>query len=297
MLSSCTLCPRSCKVNRLQGELGFCRAGAETKIARAALHHWEEPPISGTRGSGTVFFSHCNLRCIFCQNHPISQGGYGKEVSVETLAHIFLNLQTEGAHNINLVSPTHYIPQIVEALRLAKKLGLFLPVVYNSNGYESVEAVRSLEGLIDVYLPDLKYAGDDASLLYSSAPGYFAAATAAIREMFRQVGEPVFAEDGLIRRGLIIRHLILPGRVKEAKKVLSWIKENLPPGVYVSLMAQYFPTHRAIDCPQINRRITKREYQAVIEYFFSLGLENAFIQELTAAREKYVPPFDLTGVL
>lgn len=296
MLSSCGLCPRSCGVDRLAGEIGFCGAGMHVAIARAALHYWEEPCISGTHGSGTVFFTHCNLKCVYCQNFEISHGGVGREIDIDSLVKVFFDLQEQGAHNINLVTPTHYIPQVAEALRLAKDRGLWIPVVYNSSAYETVEALKALEGLVDVYLPDLKYSSAEAGQKYSHAADYFSAATGAILEMFRQVGVPVFDDDGIVQRGLIVRHLVLPGRVEESKGVLEWIASNLPRDVYVSIMSQYIPAGTAKLHPEINRRITRREYDEVVDFAIELGIENGFIQEPDSADEAYVPDFDLTGV-
>lgn len=297
MLSSCEICPLRCRVDRLAGRAGGCRVtGKEVWVAKAQLHMWEEPCISGTGGSGTVFFSFCNLRCVFCQNHEISQLGRGRKLSVDELVRLFLRVQEIGAHNLNLVSPTHFLPQVTIALRRARQSGLHLPVIYNTNAYETVTALRFLEGLVDVYLPDLKYASDgpgSPARRYSRAPGYFAAATAAISEMFRQVGAPQFDADGLVRRGLIIRHLVLPGHLEETKAVLQWIAGNLPRSVYVSLMAQYIPVNRATRYPEINRGLTEAEYEEALDYFTSLGLENGYRQELGAASESFIPRFDL----
>ncbi|WP_338833957.1 hypothetical protein MHLNE_03360 [Moorella humiferrea] len=291
VLEHCTLCPRSCGVNRLAGERGFCRAGALPKVARAFLHKWEEPCLSGTRGSGTVFFSHCNMRCIYCQNYRISWQGRGREITVADLKGIFLDLQASGAHNINLVSPTPYIPVIIPALIEAKEEGLNIPVVYNSNAYETVAALRSLEGLVDIYLPDLKYIDAATAGRYSHAPDYFSAATAAILEMYRQVGTLTFDEGGMARRGLLIRHLLLPGQVKAACRILDWIRDNLPRETYVSLMAQYVPVWQAGRCPEINRPITAAEYEAFLDYFEALGLENGYCQGLEASTTAYIPEF------
>lgn len=295
-LISCNLCPNICGVDRINGEIGICNAGHLPKVSKACLHFWEEPCISGESGSGTVFFSHCNLSCKFCQNYKISHEGYGKEISIERLAEIFLNLQVKGALNINLVSATQFIPQAAEALRLAKKNGLTIPIVYNSNGYDSVEALKLLDGLIDVYLPDLKYYDNEYSTKYSSAPYYFKYATQAILEMYRQVGAPMYNEDGIIQRGLIIRHLLLSGLVEDSKKVLKWIKNNLPIEIPISLMAQYTPVYKANTIENLDRKITEKEYNKIIDYFFDIGLENGFVQDHESATSDYTPDFDLTGI-
>ncbi|MDI6870397.1 MAG: radical SAM protein [Bacillota bacterium] len=261
----------------MAGELGFCRAGALPAVAKACLHQWEEPPISGTRGSGTVFFSRCNLRCVFCQNHPISQGGVGVEVSVERLAEIFLEQQARGAHNLNLVSPTPYLPQVGQALELARAQGLDIPVVWNSNGYESAEALARLEGLVNVYLPDFKYADAGLAARLSGTGDYPTRAAAAIREMVRQVGETEFNGDGLVRRGVILRHLVLPGEARNTRAVLDWVRDNLPAGIYVSLMAQYTPAHRTAgpgaerQFGALSRRLLPEEYEAAVDYFLEIG--------------------------
>ncbi|HHV63330.1 MAG TPA: radical SAM protein [Firmicutes bacterium] len=296
ILSECRLCPRRCGADRNSGGMGFCRAGILPRVARAALHQWEEPCISGTRGSGTVFFSHCNMRCVFCQNHRISHGGFGKEVPTAELARAFLRLQAKGAHNINLVSPTPFILQIAEALSTARAEGLVIPVLYNTNAYELPEALRLLDGLVDVYLPDLKYASDELAIKYSAAPRYFEFATRAILEMLRQVGPPQFDEHGLVVRGLIVRHLVLPGQTGDSRRVLDWIRANLPVEVYVSVMSQYTPMFRASRYPELNRRLTREEYDDVLDYFVSIGLENGYMQEESSAQEDFVPDFDLTGL-
>lgn len=296
LLESCHLCPRRCGVDRLSGAVGACSAGLRPKLALAELHHWEEPCLSGTRGSGAVFFSHCSLRCLFCQNHAISQGGFGKEIPEERLSEIFLELEARGAHNINLVSPTHYLPQVAGALLRARQQGLKLPVVYNSSGYEEVEALRHLEGLVDIYLPDFKYADDRLARRYSAATSYFRAATSALQEMLRQVGTPVLDQNGIMRRGLMIRHLVLPGHLENTRRVLTWIADHLPKEVYLSLMAQYTPLHRASAFPELNRRLTLEEYEAAVSCALDLGLENGYIQELEAAVDTWVPRFDLRGV-
>lgn len=295
-LKSCRLCPRNCGANRLQGELGFCRAGMDVRIAKVCLHEWEEPCISGSRGSGTVFFSNCNLRCVFCQNHRISEESFGKDVSIERLSEIFLEQQARGAHNVNLVTPTHYVPQIIEAVKLAKTKGLKLPILYNTNSYENVETIRSLEGIVDVYLADLKYFSDSYAIKYSGAKDYFLHASKAIAEMFRQVGEPVFDSEVLLQRGLIIRHLMLPGLLFDTKKVLDHIRSTYGDSVYVSIMNQYTPMHRAAQYPEINKRLNKRHYESIIQYCLDSGIHNAFIQDTGTATEDYVPDFNLSGV-
>ncbi|HOB30885.1 MAG TPA: radical SAM protein [Bacillota bacterium] len=288
----CTQCPRYCNVDRSQGELGFCRRGMLPEVAMADLHFWEEPCISGSNGSGAVFFSGCNLSCAFCQNYQISQSGrVGREYSVEALASIFLMLEGRGAHNINLVSPTHFSEKVAEAIRQARNMGLKIPFIYNSNGYESLETLEIMDGLIDVYLPDLKYFSDEIARKYSSAPSYFEHASKAILEMSRQVGIPQFDEQGVIQRGLIVRHLVLPGQIEDSKKVLRWIKEELPEGTYVSLMAQYCPVHRAKQYPEINRTLTWREYDEIVKELYDLELEDGYIQELASANTEFIPDF------
>lgn len=251
---------------------------------------WEEPPISGTNGSGIVFFTGCNLRCVFCQNYKISQEHIGKEISVPQLAELFFQLAEQGVHNINLVTPTHIIPQIATAIKIAKNSGLKLPFVYNTNGYENVQSLQLLDGLIDIYLPDIKYYDDEVALLYSNAKNYFDIAAKAVLEMNRQVGASRIAEDGMMYRGLIIRHLVLPGLRKDSMRILDWVAEHLP-DAYVSLMAQYMPAHRAQEFQELNRRVTTFEYRSVVEYFFKIGLTNGFMQNRSAAVAEYIPDF------
>lgn len=290
-LEQCGLCPRACASNRLAGERGYCGMTAELRVARAALHMWEEPVLSGTRGSGTVFFTGCPLKCVYCQNRNIALGNTGKSVSVERLAAIFLELQEKGAHNINLVTPTHYVPPITEALRRAKKDGLSLPVVYNTGGYEKVETLRLLDGLVDIYLPDCKYFDSGLSEKYSNAPDYFETAMAAIEEMVRQTGKPVF-EGALMKRGVIVRHMILPGHTKDSKKVIGQLYQTYGDDIYISIMNQYTPLPAMKAYPELNRRITPREYEKVVDYAISLGIENAFIQEGETAKESFIPDFE-----
>lgn len=269
-LKKCTVCPHNCKVNRIDGKVGKCRANDKVKIALASLHFFEEPCISGTKGSGTVFFSNCNLSCKFCQNYEISALGKGKEISIEELANTFLELQEKGANNINLVTPTIYAYQIIEAIKIAKEKGLEIPIVYNSNGYESVDTLKNLKGYIDVFLPDLKYYYDDIALKYSGIKNYFSIATDAIQEMYRQVGSPKLNENGIIQKGLIIRHLVLPNNIDNSKKVLEWIKENIDSNVYVSIMAQYFPCYKAKEIEELKRKLTREEYEEIEEFVYKL---------------------------
>ena len=259
-------------------KLGVCKCKTNPKLALVSVHNWEEPCISGSKGSGTVFFSGCNFSCMFCQNYEISQNDFGKEITVERLADIFLEQQEKGVHNINLVSPTPYVPQIIEALKIAKEKGLNLPIVYNTNGYDSVETIKMLEGYIDIYLPDLKYYDDSVSVKYSKVPHYFETASKAILEMQRQVGKAEFDENGIMKKGLIIRHLIMPGNILQTKKILTWIKEQLPKDVFVSIMAQYFPSYKAKEDDIINRKITNAEYEMVLNMV--QDFENGYIQEL-----------------
>ena len=290
-LISCNLCPHNCKVNRLEGKIGRCKCNAKVKIALASLHYYEEPCISGKNGSGTVFFSNCNLNCKYCQNYEISQLGKGREIEIEELAKIFLAEQEKGANNINLVTPTSYVYHIIEALDIAKKNGLNIPIIYNTNGYEKKETIELLNGYIDIYLPDLKYYSNELSKKYSGIDNYFENATKAIKVMYEQVGTPVFNEDGIIQKGVIIRHLVLPKHILNSKHILKWIKENMPSDIYVSVMAQYFPTYRAKEDELINRKLTKKEYKQIEEYLYSLDLENGYIQELGVHEEEYVPKF------
>lgn len=296
LLRSCRLCPRNCSINRLDGNRGFCGGGSLIKASRASLHYWEEPCISGTKGSGTVFFSDCNLRCIFCQNHKISQEGIGAEITSERLSEIFLEHQEKGAHNINLVTPTHYVPQIIKALDIAKKNGLNLPVLYNTNSYENIETIQALNGYIDVYLPDLKYFSNKFAVKYSSAPDYFKFATKAIEEMVSQVGNPVFDEQGLIKKGVIIRHLMLPGLLFDSKKVIDYIYSTYGDSVYISLMNQYTPMYKASEFPEINRTLNPKHYDSLIDYCLSIGIKNGFIQDSGTSSENFVPEFDMRGI-
>lgn len=291
--TNCRLCPRKCGVDRTRGQTGVCGMGRTITAARAALHFWEEPPISGDRGSGAVFFSGCSLGCDFCQNTEISHERYGKEITPERLREIFAELIAQGAHNINLVTATHFLPSILPALEPK----LTVPVVYNCGGYESVETLKLLEGKVDIYLPDLKYAEADLAARLSHAPDYFEVACRAIDEMVRQVGPCEFGADGMLKRGVIIRHLILPGQVQNSLKVLDYLAEHFEPGtVLVSLMAQYVPSGKVRDTPPFDRPITEEEYRAVVDYLYMLGLTDGFLQERAAATAEYLPNFSLEGV-
>jgi putative pyruvate formate lyase activating enzyme len=328
----CKDCPRECGIDREKVK-GFCGMGEKPVVARAFLHMWEEPCISGTMGSGAVFFSGCNLKCIFCQNHEISRGGCGREISEEELARLFLSLQSQGAHNINLVTPSHFIPAVKKAIELSKagmpriessgrqagfdgaaqtapaaqadavqtasaesaatgsKDKLHIPVVYNTNAYDGMDSLHQLEGLIDIYLPDLKYIKTETAEEYSGAANYFEHASKAILEMYRQAGAPVFDESGMMRRGVIIRHLVLPGHISETLRILEWIAENLP-DVYVSLMSQYIPCYKACGHKVLGRRLTRYEYEKVLNKYIKLGL-NGFVQERESASAQYIPDFNM----
>ena len=290
-LAKCEICPFRCKVNRLNGQIGRCGCGEKIRVAKYQLHYFEEPCISGKSGSGTVFFSNCNFKCIFCQNYKISQEGKGNEVTIEELANIFLKLKQEGANNINLVTPTMYAYQIIEAIKIARMNGLNLPIIYNSNGYENVETLRDLRGYVDVYLPDLKYYADELAIKYSKAPNYFEIATKAILEMIDQVGLPEFDENGMIKKGVIIRHLVLPGHIQNSKHILKWLKEKVEGKAYVSVMAQYFPTYKAKEDEYLNRKLTRKEYSEIEQYLYLLDIQNGYMQELGKHEEEYVPDF------
>lgn len=296
LMRECCLCPRECKVNRLAGQRGYCQAGAKPMVARAALHMWEEPCLSGEEGSGAVFFSGCSMGCAFCQNREISRGEKGKLLSVEQLAQIFLRLQEQGANNINLVTAGHFLPQTAEALLLAKQRGLVIPVVYNSSGYEKAEALRALEGLVDIYLPDFKYMDTALAKKYSHAEDYPKVAKAAIAEMVRQAGALEFDGRGMMRKGVIVRHLLLPGHVKDSKNVVEYLYKTYGDQIYISLMNQYTPMLAMAQDPLLSRKVTKREYDRLVDYAVSLGLENGFIQEGETAAESFIPAFDGEGV-
>jgi putative pyruvate formate lyase activating enzyme len=318
MLDKCTLCHRNCKVNRNDNQIGFCEASNEVRIARASLHLWEEPPISQGNGSGTVFFSHCNFKCVFCQNYDISQGTEenipstssnikiqnltfqksvtGMEVSIERLSEIFLELQEKGANNINLVTPTHYVPQIIEALKIGKKNKLTIPILYNTNGYDSIETIKSLNGYIDVYLPDFKYFNDKYAIKYSKANDYASNAIKVIDEMLNQVGGPKFDLNSNLIKGVIVRHLMLPGLLFDSKKVIDLIYNRYGDNIYISLMNQYVPLFKACNYPEINRFLNPKHYDSLINYAVELGITNAFIQDEGTNTSDFIPNFNLEGV-
>lgn len=302
-LTHCTLCPRRCSVDRTN-QVGFCGAGSVLKAARAALHHWEEPCLSGPcpedaaytgRGSGTVFFSHCNLKCVFCQNYQISTEGFGKEITVQRLAHIFLELQEQGAYNINLVTPTPWVPQIIRALDLAKPK-LHIPIAYNTGGYESPEILALLQNYVDIYMPDLKYVSPMLGQQYSGAADYFEKASAAVRIMLQQKGAPRFDAAGMLQSGVIIRHMVLPGCVKDSFAVLDFLASLPKKSFLFSLMSQYTPCYKAKEMPPLNRRLSTFEYRKAAAYALSLGLDFGYMQEKSSAKEEYTPPFNLEGI-
>lgn len=296
MLKDCHLCPRNCGVDRLAGQKGFCGVDAGIMVARAALHMWEEPCISGKEGSGAVFFSGCSLGCAFCQNRTISKGQSGKVITVEHLAELFLDLQAQKANNINLVTAGHFLPQVREALILAKEQGLTIPVVYNSSGYEKAEILRYLEGLVDIYLPDLKYLEADLAGKYSHAKDYPEVAMKALEEMVRQVRTPEFDERGMMKKGVIVRHLLLPGHVRNSKKVLEYLYGTYGDQIYISLMNQYTPMPAMKDDPQLSRKVTDREYDRLLDHAISFGVTNCFIQEGETAKESFIPEFNGEGI-
>lgn len=291
LLEKCTICPHNCGINRTSNQIGRCKSKDTVKIALYSIHNFEEPCISGKKGSGTVFFSNCNMNCVFCQNYEISQQGKGKEITIEELAEIFIKQQEKDVENINLVTPTSYVPQIIEAIKIARNKGLKLPIVYNTNGYEKVETLKMLEGYVDIYLPDFKYSDNELAKRLSKVDNYFEIATQALTEMYRQTGKAVFDDRGIMQKGMIIRHLVLPNHILNSRRVLKWINENMH-DVYVSVMAQYFPTYKAKDIEDINRKLTKEEYEQIENYLYRLDLENGYIQELGEHEEEYVPKWD-----
>lgn len=297
LMCDCTLCPRRCHADRLHGQIGFCGQTAELRAARAALHFWEEPCISGGCGSGTVFFSGCSLQCIFCQNRSIALGKTGRSISPDRLCEIFLELQDKGAANINLITAGHFLPQTAYSLTLARAQGLTIPVVYNTGSYEEKSSLLMLEGLVDIYLPDLKYYSSELSAKYSQAPDYFEKASAAISEMVRQVGAPVFNPDtGLMQRGVIVRHLLLPGQVKDSKRILRYLHDIYRNDIYVSIMNQFTPLAESALPDELNRLVTEAEYKKILSFAERIGIEQGFYQESGTAKESFIPPFDLEGI-
>lgn len=315
LLDECTLCNRNCKVNRNANQIGFCKASNKVKIARASLHLWEEPPISQGNGSGTIFFSHCNLKCVFCQNYNISQRAEsdnlnnmksesltiktsvtGMEISIERLSEIFLELQAKGANNINLVTPTHYVPQIIEALKIAKKNELTIPILYNTNSYDSIETIKLLNGYIDVYLPDFKYFNDKYSIKYSKVDKYASNTIKVINEMISQVGKPQFNSKGNIIKGVIVRHLMLPGLLFDSKKVVDFLYNKYGDNIYISLMNQYVPMFNAFNYPEINKPLNPKHYNSLINYALEIGVKNGFIQDEGTNTSDFTPAFNLEGV-
>lgn len=296
ILRNCTLCPRECHVDRTAGEKGYCRETDELVVARAALHLWEEPCISGEEGSGTVFFSGCALGCVYCQNHNIASGKVGKRITIERLSEIFLELQDKKANNINLVTPGHYVLQIIDAIRTARAKGLRIPILYNSSGYEKPETLQLLEGSIDIWLPDLKYMAQEPAIKYSNCRDYFVIASQAIREMVRQAGEPQFDKRGMMQKGVIVRHLTLPGYLEDSKNIIKYLYHNYKDSIYISILNQYTPMQGIEKYPELNRRITEAEYNELVDYAIEQGVENGFIQEGETATESFIPEFNEEGV-
>ncbi len=296
LMKECTLCPRDCKVDRTMGQRGYCKTCEELIVARAALHMWEEPCISGDEGSGTVFFSGCSLGCVYCQNYNIANGMAGKQISIERLSDIFMELQQQRANNINLVTPSHYVPQIIEAIDQARGKGLSIPIVYNSSAYEKVDTLQLLEGYVDIYLPDLKYMNPEPARLYSRAEDYFEYASKAINEMVRQVGYAEFDNRGMMRKGVIVRHLVLPGHLPDSKDIIRYLYDSYGDTIYISIMNQYTPLPRMANDPMMNHKVSAEEYEELIDYAIDIGIENGFIQEGETASESFIPEFNEEGV-
>ena len=295
VLDKCKLCPRNCLINRNCGKVGFCGAGDKIVIGKYYLHKWEEPCITGENGSGTIFFSYCNLRCLFCQNYKISTLNYGAEISVERFSEICLELQYRGATNINLVTPTHYVPLIIDGIRMARDKGLKIPIVYNSSGYENVDTIKMLDGIVDVYLPDFKYYSNEYSVKYSGCFNYFKYACLAIDEMVRQKGSCKFDKDGNIISGVIVRHLLLPGMEEDSKKILKYLYDKYGNNIYISIMNQYTPV-RKCKYEELNNRVDNSIYDDVIDYAWDIGIRNAFIQEEGTQSESFIPEFDIKSL-
>jgi len=294
ILKECTLCHHNCKINRYKN-IGFCGAGIDIKVARCSLHYYEEPIISGCNGSGAIFFSNCNLKCLYCQNKKISTDGCGKNISIERFSDICIELQNKNANNINLVTPTMYVPQIIEGIKLAKDKGLNIPVIYNTSSYENVDTIKMLDGTIDVYLPDLKYYDDTYANNYSKVKDYFKYATLNIDEMYKQVGSVVI-ENNIIKKGVIVRVLVLPGLVDDSKRIIKYLYDKYKDNIYISIMNQYTPVNKIEKYDNLNRKVTLQEYDEVINYACDLGIVNAFIQEGDTQDESFIPDFDFTGV-
>ena len=294
-LSDCVLCPRECHADRTAGKKGYCKATNELVVARAALHMWEEPCISGEKGSGTVFFSGCSLGCVYCQNNVIAKGLAGKTITIDRLAEIFLMLQEKEANNINLVTPSHYVPHIIQALDISRKRGLTIPVVYNCSGYEKVEVLKRLEGYIDIYLPDFKYMSPEPAEKYSKCSDYFSVASKAIEEMVRQVKETEFDDNGIMQKGVIVRHLTLPGYLDDSKRIIKYLYETYGDRIFISIMNQYTPIDKYV-YPELNRKISVEEYEELVDYAIETGVENGFIQEGETAKESFIPDFNCEGV-
>ncbi len=289
----CNLCPRNCKVNREMGERGVCGEGDIVRVARASLHMWEEPPISGEHGSGTVFFSGCSLRCVYCQNYNIADGTNGEELTTDELASVFLHLQEKGAHNINLVTGTHFVPVIRRALIAAKNRGLDIPIVYNTSSYETPDTIEMLRGLVDIYLPDLKYYSPEISLKYSNASDYFDVASLAIDTMIKQQPKLVFDEEDMLKKGVVVRHLLLPGCLEDSKKILEYLYDRYGDNIFISIMNQYTPISKNLEAfPELDRKVTEEEYDELINYAVDIGISNAFVQEGEAAKESFIPNFE-----
>ena len=291
LLDKCKLCPHNCLVNRNKGEIGFCRAGNKIKIAKAYLHMWEEPSISGEKGSGTIFFSNCNLRCVFCQNYYISNENNGVEISIEKFGDICLDLQKQGALNINLVTPTHFVPLIIDGIKLAKSRGLCIPIVYNSSGYENVETIKLLDGIVDIYLPDLKYYSDSFALKYSNCKNYFKYASGVIDEMVRQKPKCIFDKNGILKSGVVVRHLLLPNMEEDSKKIIKYLYEKYRNNIYISIMNQYTPI-RKCKYAELNSRVDSMIYEEVIDYAWNIGVRNAYTQDGESQDESFIPDWN-----
>lgn len=294
--NDCRLCPRNCSIDRTIGGLGYCKSSSEIRAALASVHKWEEPPISGANGSGTIFFSGCNLRCVFCQNYDISSQNKGKTISVERLSNIMLELQERGVHNINLVTAVHFVPSILKAIEESRENGLKIPIIYNSSGYEKVDTIKMLEGYVDIYLPDIKYFEPELSRKYSNASDYFKYTSKAVLEMYKQAGQNKFDSNGVLEKGLIIRHMVLPSCKDDSFKILDWIKENIGTETYISLLNQYTPMYHANQYKEINRKLMSLEYTRVIDHFFEIGFKNGYMQQKASATSEFTPAFDLSGL-